>query len=622
MKRSFKKLLAYAAALVVCVQGGAVFASAEGTASAVTGLTVAEYPDVMAYHIGDELVTDGIRVEASYEDGTTDDVTADCTFDYDFSEKGNTWVEVAYDEKSVSFEVMVIPEKCSLYLISPASGSREVLGQYIFTEGETLEDREYYVEFIDDSTKTNLGFIQIPSKLVSGFTPGLGEKALTISVPIGDKTDTLTYTFPALVLSEEDRQRYSKVHEDLRNYGDAMDAARYDSQTDEYGPMLPISVRNFDGNVTAENLRGLMLFRSFLSPWEGPSGVETGNVPASEVKDWLEEALVVTDFDVRESPLYNAEDDTIFWEPYGGGWGARPQPMYRMNWTWDSDKNWIVEHTTHYTTGETTSEKIVYASDGRIVSYTILPDKLELVSTPSKTVYKQGENLDLTGGQIKAIYDEERSETLPITADMISGYDSAKAGKQTVTVTVGNQSVSFDVTVTASENPSPVVIDDKETGIRLEASEGVVPSDTVLKTEKVTDGENFTIVDKALTDTADKWVAYDIRLLSDNAEIQPNGKVKIAIPRPTELNADKLALFHVAQDGKLTQIPYTLDEATDRIVFETDHFSLYAVAETSETDSGSSNPPTGYSGQGILPFAILLMAGAAVLLLRKRQAAR
>lgn len=223
---------------------------------------------------------------------------------------------------------------------------------------------------------------------------------------------------------------------------------------------------------------------------------------------------------------------------------------------------------------------------------------------------------------MKAIYDEKNSETLPMTADMISGYDSAKAGKQTVTVTYGGQSVSFDVTVTASENPSPIVIGDKETGVRLEASEGVIPSDTVLKTEKVTDGENFTIVDKALTDTADKWVAYDISLLSDNAEIQPNGKVKIAIPRPAELNADKLALFHVAEDGKLTQIPFTLDEATDTVVFETDHFSLYVVAEKTETDSGSSNPPTGYNGQGILPLAVLLMAGAAVLLLRKRQAAR
>lgn len=77
MKRSFKKLLAYAAALVVCVQGDAVFTSAEGTSSEVTQLTIAEYPDVRAYHIGDELITDGIRVEARYEDGTTADVTAD-----------------------------------------------------------------------------------------------------------------------------------------------------------------------------------------------------------------------------------------------------------------------------------------------------------------------------------------------------------------------------------------------------------------------------------------------------------------------------------------------------------------------------------------------------------------
>lgn len=193
---------------------------------------------------------------------------------------------------------------------------------------------------------------------------------------------------------------------------------------------------------------------------------------------------------------------------------------------------------------------------------------------------------------------------------------------QTVTVTYGGQSVSFGVTVTASEGTTPVIIDGKETGIRLEASEGVVPSDTVLQTEKVTDGENFTIVGNALTDTADKWVAYDIRWLSDNAEIQPNGKVKIVIPRPTELNADKLALFHVAEGGKLTQIPFTLDEATDTVVFETDHFSLYVVAEKTETDSGSSNPPTGYNGQGILLLAVLLMAGAAVLLLRKRRTAR
>ena len=358
-----------------------------------------------------------------------------------------------------------------------------------------------------------------------------------IGIVVKSLEKNISYTFQALVLSEEDRQRYRKVHEDLQDYADAMDAARYDSQTDEYGPVLPLSVYNFDGKVTAENLRALMLFRSFLSTWEGPSGITAGDVPASEVKSWLEEALVVTGFDVKDSPLYNAEDDTISWETYRGGWGARPHPMYRMNWTRDNDKNWIVEYTTYYTTGKTSSSEIVYASDGRIVSIAKPPKKLE--------------------------------------------------------------------------------INDKETGIRLEASEGVVPSDTVLKTEKVTDGENFKIIGKALEDTADKWVAYDIRLLSNNAEIQPNGKVKITMPIPENLNMDKAALFHVAENGKLTKIAYTLDKTTNTIAFEIDHFSLYAVAETND-----ANPPTGDAGRGILPFTILLMAGAAVLLLIKRQTAR
>lgn len=609
MKRSFEKLLAYAAALVVCVQGGAVFASAEGTASAVTGLTVAEYPDVMAYHIGDELITDGIRVEARYEDGTTADVTADCTFDYDFSEKGNARVEVAYEGKTTTYSAVVVPEQFSIHIYDPVSGSIDNNGYYILKEGETLGN-EHYAMIMDDTDQSEVGMVELSADQITGFTSEPGEKVLTGHVAVGGEMHT--FAFPALVLKEADYEQYVKVREDIHLYEHSL-------QND-----YSVEVYNFNGVVNEKNLVPLLYYAD-LSVTSGSPFPSAPNscVPASQVKAWLEEVFVISEFDVSKSPNYNAQDDTITWNDWGWGFGGCGLPFYKVTWSQDTAGNLEALYTVKETSPtHDHNAQIIYAPDGRIVSVTMMPEKLELVSAPSKTTYEQGENLDLTGGQIKATYDEERSETLPMTADMISGYDSAKAGKQTVTVTVGDQSVSFDVTVTASENPSPVVIDDKETGIRLEASEGVVPSDTVLKAEKVTDGENFTIVDKALTDTADKWVAYDIRLLSDNAEIQPNGKVKIAIPRPTELNADKLALFHVAQDGKLTQISYTLDEATDRIVFETDHFSLYVVAETSETDSGSSNPPTGYSGQGILPLTILLVAGAAVLLLRKRQTAR
>lgn len=613
MKRSFKKLLAYAAALVICVQGGAVFASAEGTASEVTQLTIAEYPDVMAYHIGDELITDGIRVEASYEDGTTADVTADCTFDYDFSQKGNAQVEVAYEGLTTSFESIVIGDSAKFYMVDPAEGSEDV--GFYFKEGAALsecylweDDYHIFIEDVDDEGTPCFLEVKLKEKQITGYDSTPGEKTLTAKVPVG--TQTIDVSFPALVIPEEDFDQYMK----WRSLSFVYNVCAHDREA------LTTEQYNYTGKVTGENVDFLVDYICNMGE-DLPFDYEE-TVPADDLKAWMEKYFVIRSFDLTGSPNYNAENDTYYFLPYSGygGWGLW---YFRAQWKTNEAGDTVVQYRVKDTDPlYKHNTDLVISSDGRIVSVTMMPEKLELVSAPSKTAYKQGENLDLTGGQIKAIYDEERSETLPITADMISGYDSAKAGKQTVTVTYGGQSVTFDVTVTASENPSPIVIDDKETGIRLEASEGVVPSDTVLKTEKVTDGENFTIVDKALTDTADKWVAYDISLLSDNAEIQPNGKVKIAIPRPTELNADKLALFHVAEDGKLTPISFTLDEATDSVVFETDHFSLYVVAEKTGTDSGSSNPPTGYNGQGILPLAVLLMAGAAVLLLRKRQAVK
>ena len=91
------------------------------------------------------------------------------------------------------------------------------------------------------------------------------------------------------------------------------------------------------------------------------------------------------------------------------------------------------------------------------------------------------------------------------------------------------------------------------------------------------------------------------------------------MPVPRGMNKAKMALFHVAEDGTLTQIPFALDETKDHLIFETDHFSLYAVAETDD-----ANPSTGDGGQGALPWVagLLLLTGAAILLMRKRPAVR
>lgn len=74
---------------------------------------------------------------------------------------------------------------------------------------------------------------------------------------------------------------------------------------------------------------------------------------------------------------------------------------------------------------------------------------VSLQSPPTKTAYNYGEELNLAGGELLLTYSDNSTETVDITAAMISGYDKNKVGKQTVTVTYEGKTVTFDVTVTA-----------------------------------------------------------------------------------------------------------------------------------------------------------------------------
>nr|MCR4586710.1 bacterial Ig-like domain-containing protein [Lachnospiraceae bacterium] len=75
--------------------------------------------------------------------------------------------------------------------------------------------------------------------------------------------------------------------------------------------------------------------------------------------------------------------------------------------------------------------------------------RIEIAATPTKLVYDYNGELDITGGKIKVIFNNGESETINMTADMISGYDKTKEGKQTITVTYAEKTASFEVTVNA-----------------------------------------------------------------------------------------------------------------------------------------------------------------------------
>ena len=87
--------------------------------------------------------------------------------------------------------------------------------------------------------------------------------------------------------------------------------------------------------------------------------------------------------------------------------------------------------------------------------------EITIISVPKKTIYIKGENLNIAGGKIKAKYLDKTTADVNMTEDMITEYDKNTLGKQTVKVTYGEATTTFDVTV--KNGVSKIVIDSKPT---------------------------------------------------------------------------------------------------------------------------------------------------------------
>lgn len=150
--------------------------------------------------------------------------------------------------------------------------------------------------------------------------------------------------------------------------------------------------------------------------------------------------------------------------------------------------------------------------------------------------------------------------------------------------------VREDVVIINREKPVNITNVDKETNIKLETTTAVVPENTTLEIEWITEGEKYNTLMATLGNKVNKFTLYDITLKSNGVKIQPSGKVKISIPVPEEFDKEKLVIYRINEDG--TKVRYDINvetiEGKDYATFETDHFSLYTLV-SEKTDNNNSN---------------------------------
>ncbi len=205
---------------------------------------------------------------------------------------------------------------------------------------------------------------------------------------------------------------------------------------------------------------------------------------------------------------------------------------------------------------------------------------VDVVEKPDKTEYEQGDTLDLSNGAVKISYEDETTATIPITKDMVSGYDMNRIGEQNVIVTYCGICTSYPIKV--KEVPlTGISLNQAEVSLRrnktLQLSVNYVPANASDKTIQWTSSAPSiaNVNNKGLVTAKNKGTAT-ITATSANG-LKAQCEVKVLIPCARITISKDSANMKVGDSLKLTAQMLPLD-TTDVLKWKTSNTAVAGVS--------------------------------------------
>lgn len=128
------------------------------------------------------------------------------------------------------------------------------------------------------------------------------------------------------------------------------------------------------------------------------------------------------------------------------------------------------------------------------------------------------------------------------------------------------------------------LVEDEKTGVGIEFPAGNYDGKVEIEVSESFDGTAFNILDTKTGAMQQK--IYDIKMLVNGEEAQPNGIITVRIPLPAGYNPKFSFVYYVnTETNDLEKMNATYEDGY--MVFETDHFSYYAIIAEPDTDNCS-----------------------------------
>ena len=131
-----------------------------------------------------------------------------------------------------------------------------------------------------------------------------------------------------------------------------------------------------------------------------------------------------------------------------------------------------------------------------------------------------------------------------------------------------------------------VTVEDNKTGVAIEFDSDEYDGEVEVAVEETFDGKAFEIINASVGST--KATVFDISMTLNDTAIQPNGKITVKIPLPEGYDAALCVIYYLnTENGTIEAFETKYEDGY--LVFETDHFSYYAVVEVPAVDDDTDN---------------------------------
>ena len=409
----------------------------------VTSISIKANPSKTEYRYGESLDLTGATISVVKGSGTTDiPITDNMVSGYDPTTVGKQTVKVSYGGKDTTFEVTVKDYVKDITLTAPTKTEYKYGEALDLTGGKVQKvmasgAQEPAVDLTDSSVT------------VSGYNANkTGKQTITVEYEGIQKTFEITVknTVKTIEITAPTKTTYG--HGDTLSLEGGKIEVTYADGTKQTPEMT--------SDMVTETSTGSSVN---MSPAESEYGINhkvTKNLTIKYEEDGTQKTATY------EIEIINKITSIKM--------HTTPKTNYNVNDTLDVTNGEILvtrqtgepevkEITKDMVTGFDSSKentklplKVTYTENGETketsydVSVKDTVTSISIKANPSKTEYRYGESLDLTGATISVVKGSGTTD-IPITDNMVSGYDPTTVGKQTVKVSYGGKDTTFEVTV-------------------------------------------------------------------------------------------------------------------------------------------------------------------------------